>query len=107
MKTPPPLEHPLTIEQMRVQADEEYYIEGVVKLDLDEVVDWDGESFLDNLSERLTGTLMLGCIDYEVVGHEGDELHVKVTGEVASILEVEDEATEGMPIPRDDAAAED
>ena len=54
-------------------------------MDLDEVGRFDFESFLDLISERLTGSELLMNIDYDVVGHEGNTLHMKVGGDPSEI----------------------
>ncbi len=63
-------------------------IDGVVAIGLSEVVDRDFEQFLDLLSERLTGTELLENIDYDVVGHDGNELHILVSGDPAGVLSI-------------------
>lgn len=59
-------------------------ITGVICVSLDEIIDHcDGgglEAFLDLLTERLVGDEILSDISYEVEGHDGDTLHVRVTG---------------------------
>lgn len=79
------LEKPLTkTELMKVEIDG--YVSGVVTVDLSEFIDNDIEGVLDILSERLTDSPLLSDINYEVVGHDGDTLHVKVTGDIVEII---------------------
>lgn len=64
------------------------YISEVIAVDLSEIVDAGGlEGFLDLISNRLTGSDLLMNVDYVVVGHEGDELHLRVSGDASGIVE--------------------
>lgn len=62
-------------------------VSGVVPIDLDEIVDRDIEEFLDLLSFRLTGSTLLMDIEYKVVGHAGDTIHIEVNGDPSMIIE--------------------
>lgn len=88
------LTRPLTQKQMHKQMDSQGYVEGTVAVDLDEIIDGDRESFLHLLSELLTDTGDLEETEYEIVGHEGDSLHVHVTGNASGIIEEEEEYEE-------------
>lgn len=66
---------------------DENYIEGVVNIDLDDIISVDLEGFLDILSKRLTGSPLLMDISYEVVGNDGNTLKIKVTGDNSMIDE--------------------
>lgn len=62
------------------------YVSGVVAVSLEEVVESNQEGFNDVLSERLVGDDVLMDIGYEVVGHRGNTLHIKVTGDAIESL---------------------
>lgn len=85
-----PLSAPLTKEQIKARADDDNYIEGVVALKLEELIYNDPAGFLDILSERLVGTSLLMDIQYDVVGHDGNILHIKVAGDVSVWFEYAD-----------------
>lgn len=64
------------------------YISAVIAVDVSEIVDAGGlEGFLDLISNRLTGSDLLMDADYDVVGHKGDELHFRVSGDASGIVE--------------------
>jgi hypothetical protein len=88
------LTRPLTHAQMRRQMDVEGYVEGTVPVDLDEIVDCDRDTFIGMLSEMLTDSPDLEDVEYEVVGHDGDMLHILVSGDASALL---DEAEEEEP----------
>jgi hypothetical protein len=81
------LTRPLTEKQMRKQMDANGYVEGIVPVELEEIVDMDRSAFLVLLSELLTDSTELEDVDYELVGHDGSTLHLHVTGDATSILE--------------------
>jgi len=81
------LTRPLTHAQMKRQMDAEGYVEGVVPVDLDEIVDCDRDTFIGMLSEMLTDSVELDDVEYEVVGHDGDMLHILVSGDATGLLE--------------------
>lgn len=85
------LTRPLTHAQMRRQMDVNGYVEGVVAVDLDEIVDCDRDTFIGMLSEMLTDSADLDEIEYEVVGHDGDMLHILVSGDATALLEEADD----------------
>lgn len=85
---------PLSYARMRQMADENNFVSGVVKVTLDEVIKRDLEGFLDLVSTRLTGSELLMEIGYQVVGHQGDTLLIKVRGQVDQLLELEEELKE-------------
>jgi hypothetical protein len=64
-------------------ADREGWLTGVIAVDLSEIIDLDLEQFLDLIAVRLSGSELLCDIDYAVVGHAGDELHLKVSGDTS------------------------
>jgi hypothetical protein len=91
------LTRPLTHVQMRRQMDANGYVEGIVPVDLDEIIDSDRDTFVGMLSEMLTDSADLDELEYEVVGFDGDMLHILVSGDATVLLddtEEEDEAEE-------------
>ena len=87
------MQKPYTMEQMKeaLRGENEGYIEGVVAVDLSDVIDNDLEGFLDLISYKMTGTELLMDINYNVVGHEEDMLFIKVRGDVSNIVDCEDD----------------
>lgn len=100
------LNAPLSMDEMRRQADAgpdarpadermrhepHGYAVGVVTVDLSDFIDNDLEGILDLLSERLTGGPLLMDIAYKVVGHDGDALHIEVSGDVFEVVLDDDE----------------
>ena len=84
------LTQPYTREELRSNMDEDGCVEGKVIVDFNQILDIDLEGFLDCLSERLTGSLLLMNIDYNVVGIIGpDELVINVSGNVSNIIDTE------------------
>ena len=84
--TGPVLERPLNEEETRAMWLAQHRIEGVVLVELADVIEWDLDGFLDAISEKLSDVLV-GSIDYEVVGvSPPGTLFVKVTaGEVLDV----------------------
>jgi hypothetical protein len=90
------LKEPLTRAEILEMANEKnhWWVSGVISVDLNEMFG-DFEAFLDLASERLTGTIMLSDISYEVVGFEPNNiLHMKIGGDAAEVLEHLDEDEE-------------
>jgi len=85
------LTRPLTHTQMRRQMDVEGYVEGIVPVNLDEIIDCDRDTFIGMLSEMLTDSPDLEDVEYEVVGHDGDMLHILVSGDASALLEEAEE----------------
>lgn len=87
------MQKPYTMEQMKeaLRGEGEGYIEGVVAVDLSDVIDNDLEGFLDLISYKMTGTELLMDITYNVVGHEEDMLFIRVRGDVSNIVDCEDD----------------
>ena len=65
------------------------YVEGYVQIHISEMIDNDHEAFLDAISEKLVGSDLLMDVSYDVVGlaDEPNELILKVSGDVSTILE--------------------
>ncbi len=89
------LTRPLTAARMRRQMDANGYVEGVVAVDIDEIIDADRDTFIGMLSEMLTDSPDLDDLEYEVVGNDGDTLHIEVSGDATALLdEAEEEELE-------------
>lgn len=70
-------------------------IQGIVRVDINELTTYDFEMFLDILSIRLTGTDLLSDISYQVIGCEiNNTLLVHVTGDATNILHMDEEEAE-------------
>ena len=89
------LTRPLTQAQIRRQMDANGYVEGVIPVDLDEIVDSDRDAFIAMLSEMLTDSPDLDDLEYEVVGNDGDTLHIEVSGDATALLDEAEEEEEG------------
>jgi hypothetical protein len=66
-------------------------VEGVVAIELDDVIDSDRDRVMELLSEALADSNAIEDIEYELVGNDGDMLHVLVRGDASSLVEDEDE----------------
>jgi len=75
------LEQPLTLEQIKSKSADNF-VEGIVKIDLQTIIERDFEGFLDLLEEKLIGDLgIVTDLEYNVVGNGmSDELHIRATG---------------------------
>lgn len=81
---------PLTIEELRTNANENNYVEADVIIGFDNILEMEYEEFFNTLSEAVTGSPCLMDISYEVVGiAEKDNLIIRVRGDVSEILETE------------------
>jgi hypothetical protein len=85
------LSRPLTAAQIRRQMDADGLVEGVVAIELDDVIDNDRERVMELLSEALIDSNGLEDIEYEMVGNDGDMLHIQVRGDASSLVEDEEE----------------
>jgi hypothetical protein len=72
----------LSVAEMAEQALATGRVEGVVAIDLDEIVGLDLEGFLDLLSERLIGNPLLMDTAHRVAGSLGDTVFIRVDGQV-------------------------
>lgn len=82
------LNNPLTIEEIKKRRNADNLINGVVSVNLYEMVKMDEEEFLDSISEKLTGVTTLQMVDYTVVGHSDEyTILIRVQGSVDRILE--------------------
>ena len=77
--------------ELRKHMDEDGWIEHTVVVDLSSIISRDLEGFLDLLSEKLVGNDLLKDINYDVVGHRGDELFIRVSGDARAVLGIEEE----------------
>lgn len=83
----PILSEPYTLEELKANANDNNIVYGWVSIPLHQVIDTDFESFLDNLSLKLTGTELLSGTNYELVCNADDNLIFYVEGDVSLILE--------------------
>lgn len=82
------LYEPLTLEQIKKREDENGFIEGIIPVDLNEIINLDKEQFLDLVSERLTGCTALCNIDYSVIGSVGPQtILINVSGTTENLYE--------------------
>ena len=81
----PILSEPYTLEELKANANDNNIVYGWVSLH--QVIDNDFESFLDNLSLKLTGTELLSGTNYELICNNDDNLIFYVEGDVSLILE--------------------
>jgi hypothetical protein len=74
-------EEPLTREECKAKS-ADCYIEEVIPVELEDIINRDFENFLDLLESRLLGDLgILTDLEYNVVGSGMDDVvHIKVTG---------------------------
>jgi hypothetical protein len=79
----------LSFEQMKAMQDKDCMVCGVIAVDIHEFINNDLESFLDLISERLTGSPLLSDLDYKILGNKGDDIFLKVTGDASLILDGE------------------
>ncbi len=63
--------------------DKDGWVEGVVGVDVSEIIGKNTETFLDLLSRHLVGNDLLSDFDWNVVGHTGDFLHIRVCGDAS------------------------
>lgn len=91
------LKQPLKVEEMKRMMEQKGYIEAIVPVELNELLNGDLESFLDLISELATGSVCLMNIDYEMIQVINPyTVAIKVTGDASSVLdwEAEDEELE-------------
>lgn len=89
-----PLEKPYTEKEIRENMDADGIISGIVGVRVSELINTDLESFLDLVSERLTGSPCLTGTDYKALYMVPDEngdpvVAFRVTGGTELILEDE------------------
>lgn len=86
-KNHPILSEPYTLEELKKRANDNNIVYGWVSLPLHQVIDFDFENFLDQLSLKLTGTELLSGTNYELVCNDADNLIFYVEGDISLILE--------------------
>ena len=82
-----PLKRPLSLEEMKGMCDERYFIEGIVEVDVADLIDNDLEAYLDILSEKLTGTSLLMDIESYIVGCDDETLLICVSGDASGAID--------------------
>ena len=90
------LDEPLKPWQIRNDSNSEGWIEGVIAVDLSDIVDApDLEAFLNLLGEKLVGPYeVLMQQSYTVVGHTGEKVLLRVNADANEMLRNMDPATE-------------
>ncbi len=88
------LTRPLTASQIRRQMDANGVVEGVVAVELDDLIDNDRDRVMEILSEALIDNGALEDIEYEAVGVDGDMVHLLVSGDASSLVEEEEEESD-------------
>lgn len=89
---------PLSIAEMKAQMrDADGLIRGRVRVSFSECICLGLESFLDLLSEALTGSLLLMDIRYRIVATDadGDTLVIEVWGNPSEIIADEEDSANG------------
>lgn len=83
------LDKPMKIRQL-IDSNRNGIVEAVVRIELNELIECDFESFLDTLSEKVTGSdCGLENISYEAVGVVDGAVAIHVAGDVSRFLEGE------------------
>lgn len=85
------LTRPLTATQIRRQMDADGLVEGVVSIELDDIIDNDRDRVMELFAEALVDNTALEDIEYELVGNDGDMLHILVRGDASNLVEDEEE----------------
>lgn len=80
---------PLPKETVKQQMEEKGEVKDIIEVQLNEILDIDLEQFLDLISERLIGSPLLMGANYNIVGHEGNALHIEVSGDASMALDGE------------------
>ena len=74
-------------ELKKYTKDENGYALGIVTVNLSDIINTDLEGFLNILSEKLTGSVLLMDTSYKVISNDGDSLSIEVSGDVSMIEE--------------------
>lgn len=83
---------PLTVTEMKLQMNEDRIITTNIKIHSSDIIGITLDDFLFMLSRRVTNTDMLMDINYSIVGLANtDELIIKVSGDVDTIIHIEDD----------------
>jgi len=90
------LNRPMTRDEILEAKDENGYVTGVVRLDINDIFNTGHiDQFCDLLSNALIGDDLLMDIAYQVVGAEEGDVLVEVTGDVRESLKIADDSDEG------------
>jgi len=82
------LEKPFTHEELKdMTKDDDIYIEGVVRISLDDIISSDFEVFLDIISDKLVGS-EVGLLDisYKAVGVDNGDILIMAGGVLSDSL---------------------
>lgn len=91
------MEHPFTEQQMRKAVDrDEPYMEGIVVVCLDDLMENGYEENTSLLSEKLTRSDLLMDVTWKIAGYgdDGQTLYLSVRGDVTECIEGYDEEDE-------------
>lgn len=89
---PEALEEPLSSTEIKRQIGNDGYLEGVVKIELSEVADCqDADEFLDQLVDRLIAEGEVTDVTYNLIGHNGNQLLIKIRAQVTDAADTPSE----------------
>ena len=91
------LEEPLSIKELKAAQDKEGNVSAILVFDLSDLIDNDVEWLNDEVSERITGSIIaLTSIDFKPFGVKKsiEKVFVKVTGNITDFLGEELQAIE-------------
>ena len=66
--------------EIKQQMKKNQVVQGIVAVDVSNLIAWSYEQFINELSNRLIGGDLLMDVDYCLVGHKGSMLHFQVRG---------------------------
>ena len=85
------LEKPYTLDELNNKKDINNYVEGIIKVKLNDIKGKSLDDYLDMISEMLTGSCLLRGIEDSVAGAdvEHNSVLIKVRGDVLAIIDEE------------------
>lgn len=95
----PYLLQPLSMDELIEQQDVYGNVTDFVAVNLKDIIDGDFESFLNLLSEKMTGTCLLSDISYQTMGCEEGMVIFEVKGNINMILEDANDSMYGSCFP--------
>lgn len=72
---------PLTAKQRKELINDDGEMTFIIPIDIWDLINWDLE-YLNDTASEMAGVVEFSDIDYHVVGHERDEVHLQVRGVV-------------------------
>jgi hypothetical protein len=85
------LTSPLTIAEIKEQADDNCYVSGHILLDLSDAINRDLEEFLDHIATEFVDNILLMDVNYTVVGEKDGMTILLVSGDASMILDADEE----------------